>query len=120
MADSPSSATVEFRVQRQHANQWHDVGTMHQDLSYTQTEHRAWEKHKPSESFRVVQREVGPWVELTPNAPTPPCEWCGRAIYRGTYLGEPVWLAVKGEERGYDPLTCEASDDVRHDPGAAS
>lgn len=48
----------------------------------------------------------------TTSAPTtPPCEWCGRAIYQGTYLGEPVWLAVKGEERGYCPGCGVAVDD---------
>lgn len=40
------------------------------------------------------------------------CEWCGRAIERA---GD-RWRAVKGEERGYDPLACDASDDSQHHP----
>lgn len=39
-----------------------------------------------------------------------PCEWCGRAIYRG----EKCWLSVKGVERGYDPVLCDESDDGFH------
>lgn len=41
------------------------------------------------------------------------CEGCGRAIGRTASVR---WYAVKGEERGYDPLACEASDDGRHEP----
>ena len=42
------------------------------------------------------------------------CEWCGRAIYRAGF----VWLAIKGQDRDYDPLVCDASDDDRHNPPA--
>lgn len=41
------------------------------------------------------------------------CDWCGRAIARTIY-GR--WYAVKGVERGYDPMACEASDDGQHGP----
>lgn len=34
-----------------------------------------------------------------------PCQWCGRAIY---LTGE-TWFAVKGKERKYDPLLCDAN-----------
>ena len=53
------------------------------------------------EAVKAVRREAAP------------CEWCGRAVARNT---EGRWFAVKGEERSYDPLTCEASDDCRHYP----
>lgn len=44
---------------------------------------------------------------------TPHCDWCGRAIRHVPGTG---WWAVKGEERGYDPLICEASEDGSHTP----
>lgn len=46
---------------------------------------------------------------------TPPCEWCGRAIKHVAGY----WHAVKGVERGYDPLACEESENGFHDPGEA-
>lgn len=36
------------------------------------------------------------------------CEWCGRAVVQD---GNGRWIAVKGAERGYDPLFCAASED---------
>lgn len=45
------------------------------------------------------------------------CEWCGRAIRQA----DGDWIAVKGEERGYDPVYCAAADDTgRHEPPAQS
>lgn len=44
------------------------------------------------------------------------CEWCGRAIDRDE---QGRWYAVKGAERGYDPLVCDAvadRDDTDHAP----
>lgn len=46
---------------------------------------------------------------------SPHCDWCGRAIVkRGSR-----WHAVKGAERGYDALACDANandEDQRHEP----
>lgn len=41
------------------------------------------------------------------------CEWCGRAVAQDA---EGRWYAVKGEERGYDPLVCDVAGDGRHSP----
>lgn len=44
---------------------------------------------------------------------SPYCEWCGRAIRQQ----DGRWLAVKGVERGYDPVACEANtEDGLHEP----
>ena len=68
-----------------------------------------------------VMSASGDWTagsELSthpPDASAVACEWCGRAIYRAGH----VWLAVKGVERGYNPLYCDANDDDgRHEPAA--
>lgn len=42
----------------------------------------------------------------------PHCDWCGRAI-KAT---EGRWEAVKGTERGYDPLACDENPDGAHEP----
>ena len=39
------------------------------------------------------------------------CDWCGRAIRRVAGAG---WWAVKSEERGYDPLICDANPEGHH------
>lgn len=44
------------------------------------------------------------------------CEWCGRAIDCDE---QGRWYAVKGKERGYDPLVCDAvadRNDTDHSP----
>lgn len=48
----------------------------------------------------------------------PYCDWCGRAIFLAKLQRSGVrWLAVKGVERGYDPLTCDANtEDGIHEP----
>jgi endogenous inhibitor of DNA gyrase (YacG/DUF329 family) len=56
----------------------------------------------------MVRREAETMTEPT----TAACEWCGRAVAQNP---EGRWYAVKGEERGYDPLTCDASDDCHPD-----
>lgn len=40
------------------------------------------------------------------------CMWCGRAVYQNA---DGDWLAVKGEERGYDPLICDSPENDRHE-----
>lgn len=40
------------------------------------------------------------------------CDWCGRAIVREW----DAWHAVRGAERGYDPITCDAAEDGLHEP----
>lgn len=47
------------------------------------------------------------------------CEWCGTALMRIAGHDGWVWIAVKGKERGYNPVTCAASDDGRHSPDEA-
>lgn len=49
------------------------------------------------------------------SSPVEPCEWCGRAVRQDDAAR---WFAVKGAERGYDPLACDASDDGTHNPPA--
>jgi hypothetical protein len=61
---TPNQAATEFRVQRQYDDQWLDVGTVHLGLGYAQFEAGAWRTNNPDEEFRVVRREVGPWVEI--------------------------------------------------------
>lgn len=47
-----------------------------------------------------------------PGPPPVACEWCGRAIRQVAGL----WMALKADERGYDPLYCDAADDTgRHE-----
>lgn len=48
------------------------------------------------------------WVAARERA----CQWCGRAIKPEAG----AWAAVKGRERGYDPLMCDANDSERHEP----
>lgn len=48
----------------------------------------------------------------------PYCDWCGRAIYQAKLRRSVLrWFAVKGVERGYDPLACDANpEDGQHEP----
>jgi hypothetical protein len=58
-----------------------------------------------------------PWSRRQESDGKAPCEWCGRAIH--SPMGSRYWLAVKGVERGYDPMACEASNDGKHNPAAS-
>lgn len=79
------------------------------------------ELQDPRISYVTVQIDRDTWQRLTDIFHTeepqeqPFCGWCGRAIY--LQLPEGRWEAVKGRERGYDPIACEANtDDGRHEP----
>lgn len=60
---------------------------------------------------------------MTTSTPSQPwCDWCGRAIYQAKFQYSGLrWFAVKGVERGYDPLVCEANtDNGQHEPATPS
>lgn len=63
---------------------------------------------------RDVTAEVLAGMREIPTA----CGWCGRAIARSAHRG--TWLAVKGEERCYDPQHCDQNyNDAQHEPPSA-
>lgn len=59
-----------------------------------------------------------PPVSGKPAMSAPYCDWCGRAISQAKFQRSGLrWFAVKGVERGYDPLFCDANpEDGKHEP----